>query len=212
MNNDRSVNSEIKISKFDAKFYLILKRMFDVFMGILLLPILIFATIFIGILIKIDSKGPVFFIQERSGLNNNSFKIFKYRTMCTDRNLHSQFTGWTEENDPRITRVGKVLRRFRIDELPQALNLLIGNMSLVGPRPETVALTEKFSKEIPNFSKRMQVKPGITGFAQVNGGYDLSPSEKLKYDLEYIVNFGLRMDIFILFKTVSVILFGKGSR
>lgn len=212
MNNDRSVNSEIKIIKFDAKFYLILKRMFDVFMGILLLPILIFATIFIGILIKIDSKGPVFFIQERSGLNNNSFKIFKYRTMCTDRNLHSQFTGWTEENDPRITRVGKVLRRFRIDELPQALNLLIGNMSLVGPRPETVALTEKFSKEIPNFSKRMQVKPGITGFAQVNGGYDLSPSEKLKYDLEYIVNFGLRMDIFILFKTVSVILFGKGSR
>lgn len=199
-------------NKSKKKYYGYVKRLVDVTTALLLLPIFVPVFLLVGIIIKIDSKGPILFIQDRSGLNNIPFKIYKFRTMCTDKDLHKKFTGWTVENDPRITKVGKVLRKYRIDELPQLLNLLIGNMSLVGPRPETVRLTEEFSKDIPNFKRRLSVKPGITGLAQINGGYEHSPSEKLSYDLEYIDKMSVGLDVLILFRTIIVVVSGHGSR
>src|SRR5699024_7760636 len=111
---------------------------------------------------------------------------------------------WALANDPRVTRVGKFIRKTRIDELPQVINIIKGDMSLVGPRPERPMFTAEFSKEIPGFTKRLSVKPGLTGWAQVNGGYDITPEEKLNLDLYYINNKSLKTDLSILFKTIKV--------
>lgn len=194
-----------------SRRYMNYKAIIDFLITIIFsIPILLI-IVFFGLLVKIDSKGPMFYSQLRVGKNGKLFKIYKLRSMVVHQELDNTST-WTEENDPRITRVGKVIRKLRIDELPQFLNILKGEMSLIGPRPERPDLTKSFISQIEGFEKRLMVKPGITGLAQVNGGYDHTPEQKLEYDLTYINEFGFRQDLHIFFKTILVVLTGDGAR
>jgi lipopolysaccharide/colanic/teichoic acid biosynthesis glycosyltransferase len=163
-----------------------------------------------AILIAIETPGSPFYIQERVGKNGRHFTIIKLRSMRSNAELAG--AKWAEINDPRITKVGAFIRKTRIDELPQLLSVLKGDMSLIGPRPERPVFTRQFSKEIRGFEKRLVVKPGLTGLAQVNGGYNISPQEKLKYDLEYIQNLTFALELKILLKTCKVVLTGEGAR
>ena len=189
-----------------------IKRFMD-----LVLSVLFFVTglpfyIIFGLLIKLDSKGPVLFKQIRAGLQNSSFLLYKFRSM----GFHAEAdTGpiWTAQNDPRITKVGRFLRRFRFDEFPQLLNVLKGEMSLVGPRPERPFFVEKLKQEYPFYLRRLKVRPGITGWAQIKHPYDEhleDVREKLRYDFYYIENVGLWLDLKIIIRTVRVMLSGKG--
>jgi len=189
-----------------------LKRISDIIISFAILILTLPINILIPFLIKLDSKGPVFFKQERIGMNNKKFKIVKFRSMYQDAEKH---TGpvWSQKDDPRVTRVGKIIRKLRIDEIPQLINVLKGEMSLVGPRPERPYFVEQLSQQIPYYSRRLRVRPGITGWAQVKHKYDESVEDvkvKLRYDLFYIENMSLRMDIKILFRTILVVIFGKG--
>lgn len=152
--------------------------------------------------VKFTSKGPVIFKQERVGLHNKTFKMYKFRTMETQRPVAEQ-QGWTVKNDPRVTKVGKFLRRTSLDELPQLFNILMGEMSLVGPRPERPQFVEKFKEEIPRYMIKHQVRPGLTGWAQVNGYRgDTSIRKRIEYDLYYIENWSMVFDIRIMFLTI----------
>jgi len=189
-----------------------LKRVIDVLVSFTILIVTLPVSLITAIIIKLDSKGPVFFGQERSGVNGSSFRMLKFRSMFEDAEKH---TGpvWSQKNDPRVTRVGKVMRRLRIDEIPQMYNVLKGKMSLVGPRPERPFFVEKLSEEIPYYKRRLKVRPGITGWAQVKHKYDENIEDvkvKLRYDLFYIENMSIRMDFKILMRTMYVVLFGKG--
>ncbi len=166
----------------------------------------------IAVAIKLDSRGPVLYKQQRVGKDGRVFTMYKFRSMV--ENAESQ-TGprWAERDDPRITRVGKLIRRPRLDEVPQLFNVLKGEMSLIGPRPERPYFVEKFKKAIPFYTRRLKVKPGITGWAQIKGEYDTSMENvrtKLQYDLFYLENMSLRMDFKILLNTIYVMLLGKG--
>ena len=190
------------------------KRLFDIFVAFLALTVISPILTIIAIAIKLDSKGPVFFSQERVGLNGKPFNVIKFRTMIQDAEAD---TGpvWATEADPRVTKVGRVLRHLRLDEIPQAINILKNEMSLVGPRPERKFFVDKISKLYPLYPRRHQVKPGITGWAQVKQGYDttLEASRlKLKYDLFYLENISLRLDFKIIMYTVYVMFTGSGSR
>ena len=189
-----------------------LKRLMDIVLSTSLLIVTFPITFTSAIVIKLESKGPVFYKQERMGLNGKTFKIIKFRTMVHNA---EELTGpvWSSKADPRITKFGKFIRRTRIDEIPQSINVLIGDMSFVGPRPERPFFVEKLSKEIPLYKRRLKVRPGITGWAQVKHKYDESIEDvkmKLRYDLFYIENMSLRMDFKILVRTIYVVLFGKG--
>lgn len=189
-----------------------LKRLMDIVISLLLLLISLPITILTSIAIKIDSEGPIFFKQERLGQNGKPFKVLKFRSMINDA---EKYTGpvWSQKDDPRVTRMGRFVRKVRIDEIPQMLNVLKGEMSLVGPRPERAFFVEKLSKEIPYYKRRLKVRPGVTGWAQIKHKYDETIEDvkiKLKYDLFYIENMSLRMDFKILLRTVFVVLFGKG--
>jgi len=184
------------------------KRIFDIviaFTGsILSSPIMLFAAI----AVKGTSKGPILYTQERVTFDNKVFKIYKFRTMAADA---EDETGpvISGGDDPRVTRVGKFLRKYRIDELPQLVNVLGGDMSFVGPRSERPYFVEQFSKEIPGYSHRANVKAGLTGFAQVLGSYDTTPEDKLRYDLIYIRNYSLLLDIKLIMQTVKVVFTGN---
>lgn len=189
-----------------------LKRISDVLISLLILTLTLPLNFLVALAIKLDSKGPVLFKQERIGMNGKNFKIYKFRSMYQDAEKN---TGpvWSTKDDPRVTRVGKILRKLRIDEIPQFFNVLKGEMSLVGPRPERSYFVEQLSLQIPYYKRRLKVRPGITGWAQVKHKYDESIEDvkvKLRYDLFYIENMSLRMDIKILARTVLVVLFGKG--
>jgi len=184
----------------------------DVVFAIVLLIIGLPLWFFIVCVIKLDSKGPVFFKQVRLGKNNEKFTLIKFRTMIENAEIE---TGpvWTDKKDPRITFVGKWLRRFYLDEVPQLLNVLKGEMSLVGPRPERPFFVEKLEKEYPLYSRRLKIRPGITGWAQIKHSYDERIEdirEKLKYDFYYIENVDIWLDIKILLGTILVVLSGKG--
>ena len=166
--------------------------------------------ILIGIWIKADTPGPVLFKQERLGTIGKPFMIYKFRTMYTDAEVNGP--QWAKKNDDRCTRAGQLLRKTRLDELPQLWNILVGEMSFVGPRPERCYFYDMFETYISGFRNRLAVKPGLTGWAQVNGGYDLRPEEKIVYDMEYIRNQSLMMDINCLLKTFSIIFTHKGAR
>lgn len=189
-----------------------LKRLMDIFISFLILILSSPITLLTAVAIKIDSKGPVFFKQERLGQNGKPFNVIKFRSMIQDA---EKYTGpvWSTKDDPRVTRMGKFVRKVRIDEIPQMFNVLKGEMSLVGPRPERAYFVEKLSQEIPYYRRRLKVRPGVTGWAQIKHKYDESIEDvkiKLKYDLFYIENMSLRMDFKILLRTVYVVLFAKG--
>jgi len=189
-----------------------LKRISDVTVSLLILIVTLPLNILVAILIKLDSRGPILFKQDRIGMNNKEFKIYKFRSMFPDAEKN---TGpvWSKKDDPRVTRVGKILRQLRIDEIPQFFNVLKGEMSLVGPRPERPYFVEMLAEKLPYYKRRLKVRPGITGWAQVKHKYDESIEDvkvKLRYDLFYIENMSLRMDIKILARTILVVIFGKG--
>ena len=189
-----------------------LKRVLDILISFLILAISLPVSIITAIAVKLDSKGPVFFTQERCGMNGEVFRMIKFRSMFADAEKR---TGpvWSSKDDPRITRVGRIIRKLRIDEIPQMINVLRGEMSMVGPRPERPFFVEKLAEEIPYYKRRLKVRPGITGWAQVKHKYDETIEDvkvKLRYDLFYIENMSLRMDFKIIFRTIFVVLFGKG--
>lgn len=166
----------------------------------------------VAVAIKLDSRGPVLYRQERLGQNGVPFTMLKFRSMFLEAE-HMSGPKWAEQNDPRVTRVGKLLRRMHIDEVPQFVNVLVGHMSLVGPRPERQYFVERLEKDLPLYRRRLKVRPGITGWAQIKYRYDQSVEDvksKLKYDLFYIENMSWRMDLKILFNTLYVMLRGKG--
>ncbi len=185
-----------------------LKRMLDVIGSGVALVILSPVLLFLAILVRRTSPGPVFFYQNRMGIDGKMFPVLKYRTMRSDAERGGP--GWTVENDPRVTRIGRVLRQKNLDELPQFINVLLGQMSLVGPRPEQEAYVKQFRRYIPRYMERHQMKAGITGWAQVNGlRGDTSIEERTKYDLWYIENWSLWLDIKILIRTAIQTIMGR---
>lgn len=193
-------------SDHDSLVYLSVKRLIDIFAGVVLGLVYVVLFPFIFLAIKISSPGPVLFRQERVGLFGKTFTVYKLRTMQVNPG-----GVWTGNKDPRITKVGQVLRRLSLDELPQAINLLKGDMSLVGPRPEQVGLTKQLREEIPFFEERLVVKPGITGWAQLHVyASNISDSRlKLEYDLYYIKHRSLWFDFSIMLKTAYTLVFGQ---
>jgi sugar transferase (PEP-CTERM system associated) len=190
------------------------KRCFDVVFALFLLLFTLPLMLLTAILIVLDSKGPIFYRQERIGLNGRAFMLVKFRSMRTDAEKEGT-PQWAMRRDSRVTRVGALIRKLRIDELPQLLNVLRGEMSLVGPRPERPCFVEEFTRQIPFYAERHCVKPGITGWAQVNYPYGASLEDarnKLAYDLYYVKNHGLFLDLIVVFQTVRVILFADGAR
>ena len=180
----------------------ILKRLVDILGSAALL--LVFSPLMLGVIVavKFTSPGPVFYSQERVGLHNKTFKMYKFRSMYVQP-PEDEAQKWTVKNDPRVTKVGRFIRRLNIDEMPQFVNILRGDMSLVGPRPERPQFVEKFREEIPRYMIKHQVRPGLTGWAQVNGYRgDTSIEKRIEYDLYYIENWTLGLDIKILFETV----------
>lgn len=186
------------------------KRLTDFFFSIVLLVFAIPICLISAIFIILETNGNPLYIQERVGLNGEKFKIYKLRSMYSDAEKDGH--KWAEIEDSRITKVGFIIRKTRIDELPQLINIIRGEMAIIGPRPERPEFIEEFLKDIPDFNDRLAVKPGITGWAQVNGGYELSPKEKLKYDQYYIKHENFKLDVLILFKTIKVVFTGEGSR
>lgn len=188
-----------------------LKRIFDIILALIGMIVLAIAIIIFGPIIKLTSPGPIFYSQKRVGYMGKPIMIHKFRSM---RNDAEKKTGavWAKKNDPRITPIGRFMRKTRVDELPQFWNILVGDMSLVGPRPERPQLTEEFYEKWPEFPQRLRIIPGLTGWAQINGGYELKPNEKAKYDNYYINNYSLWFDIKILFGTIKIIFTGDGAR
>lgn len=187
----------------------LLKKIFDIALAGLLIIVLLPLFILITIAIKSSSKGPVFYKQERTGKHFKNFYIYKFRSMYAGAESASGPILATE-NDKRITAVGKIIRRWRVDEFPQLINILLGDMSFVGPRPERPEFIKNFIAEIPGYSKRFQISPGITGLAQISGKYSSSPDNKLKYDLIYICHRSFLLDIQIILQTLRVMLEGRG--
>ncbi len=190
--------------------YSFFKRAFDLIFAILALSVLLVPMLIIAVIICIDSPGNPLYFQERLGKGQKKFTMIKFRSMRKDAEKDGPC--WAETNDDRCTSFGRIMRKTRIDELPQLWNIITGDMSFVGPRPEREHFYDEFEKTIPNFRDRLIVKPGLTGWAQINGGYDLTPEEKLTYDLEYIKNAGMYMDIKCIFKTVKLVFTGEGAR
>ncbi len=197
----------------DSFKYLSTKRVLDLVAIGLVLPMAIGIAVVTAIAIKLESPGAVFFWQKRVGMNGKVFNMLKFRSMTSDSEKHgSQFA---QSNDMRVTRVGKFIRKFRVDEIPQLWNVLKGEMSLIGPRPEQESFVEEFNKSIPNYSLRHMVMPGITGLAQTEQGYVADAEAtitKLEYDLYYIKNMSLLTDAQITLKTIYTIMTGFGAR
>ncbi len=200
---------------FNQGFYrTAVKRVFDVLCSLVLIILAAPVMLVTALAIKLESEGPVFYRQERVGGNSQVFKVTKFRSMRTDAEKDGK-PRWASANDSRVTRIGAIIRRLRIDELPQLFNVLTGDMSLVGPRPERPFFVEQLTNEIPYYAVRHSIKPGVTGWAQVRYQYGSTvedSQEKLQYDLYYVKNHSLFLDFVILFETVGVVLTGKGAR
>ena len=194
----------------DRPFYFFAKRAFDISASLAAGIFLLIPMAVVAVLIKIDSPGPVFYVQERLGKNGRPFMMYKFRSMRTD--AEKSGPRWASENDSRSTKFGSFIRKMRIDELPQLLNIFTGEMSFVGPRPERAFFYREFEKYIIGFSNRLAVKPGLTGLAQVNGGYDLRPEEKIVFDMEYIRKMSFLLDMECIFRTFPVVIGKKGAR
>lgn len=207
--------SALIFSEGFKKPYLLMfmKRMTELFISLVALIVLSPLIMLISLLIVADSRGPIFYRQERVGENNRIFKLIKFRTMRV--NAETDGPVWASEKDDRVTRIGYWLRKARLDEIPQMINVLRGNMSFVGPRPERPFFVDQLKREIPYYDQRHTIKPGVTGWAQIKYPYGASTKdalEKLKYDFYYIKNLSFLFDLVIIFETTKVVLFGKGSR
>lgn len=187
------------------------KRAFDIAFSLFFFPALLPLMAVVALLVKLTSKGRVFYRQERLGLNGKKFHLVKFRTMIPG--AEEEGIRWSMgDDDPRITPLGRILRKTHLDELPQLWCILKGDMSLVGPRPERPVYYERFEQYIHGFHERLKVKPGLTGLAQVCGGYHLRPEEKVQYDVQYIKNRSLRQELWILLKTVKVVFCCEGVK
>lgn len=191
----------------DKKLQRGIKRILDIVVSLIVLIPFLPVWVTIGMLIKLTSAGPIFFLQERPGLNKRIFKVYKFRTMKpgSEKMVKGQEV---MKDDDRITTVGKFLRRSKLDEIPQVLNVLKGEMSLVGPRPERVSSLADYTDEI---SKRLNMKPGMTGLAQVSGNIFLPLEERYKLDIYYVENYNLLLDLKIVIRTIGVVLFGENK-
>ena len=190
-----------------------IKRSLDVALSIVLLIVTLPLVGATALAIRVESPGPVFYRQKRVGLNGTIFEIVKFRSMAVDAEANGAV--WAARNDPRVTSIGRIIRKFRIDELPQVVNVLKGEMSFVGPRPERPAFVEQLTKQISYYSERHRVKPGITGWAQLHYIYSDSIEggvTKLQYDLYYVRNYSLLLDLFIVIQTARVVLWPTGAR
>ena len=192
------------------RMYHAIKRGFDIVISLAGLLILLLPMALIAMGIVLDSPGGPIFKQERLGKNGKPFMIYKFRSMQLDAEANGP--QWAEREDKRCTRLGVFLRKSRLDELPQLYNILRGDMSFVGPRSEREFFYDQFESYIVGFSNRLMVVPGLTGYAQVNGGYDLAPEEKIIYDMEYIQNQSVWMDIKCIVKTVALVFTHEGAR
>lgn len=213
-NYENYFNEQLKKSNCykvnENRLYFKVKRLLDILIASIGLIIGVPLILIFGILIFFESPGNIIFKQERVGKNGKIFVLYKLRSMRLDAEKYGQ--KWAEKNDSRILKVGKFIRMTRIDEIPQLLNILKGDMTLIGPRPEIPKFTYEFEQKYPGFTNRLNVTPGLTGLAQVSGGYDMKPNEKLEKDLEYIINQGLLLDLKIIFHTIRVVFTGDGAR
>ncbi|MCF6138735.1 sugar transferase [Pseudalkalibacillus berkeleyi] len=219
MERNKVANVTYPIRKLDHSL-LVYKRIIDIVLGSLIFIVVSPIFFLIMLVIFLLDGGPIFFVQTRSGLNNKPFKIYKFRTMTNKNSLQKNNHNYSWENgvpdefvfkgkeNPNITKIGKVLRRTSMDELPQIINVLLGTMSLVGPRPEIPQITQFYSDYQRS---RLSCKPGITGYAQINGRSTINHGEKIKFDLYYVRNWSLKLDLIILWKTIFQVLSGKGS-
>jgi exopolysaccharide biosynthesis polyprenyl glycosylphosphotransferase len=185
------------------------KRAFDLAAGSLLLALALPALLACALLVRLTSAGPVLYRQERVGRGLQPFTLWKLRTMAVGAEGEREEV-LARPGDPRLTPAGALLRRLRLDELPQLFNVLGGSMSLVGPRPERPGFVARFLEEIPGYAERFSVAPGLTGLAQINGEYHSSPQNKLRYDLAYVANWSLWLDLSILVRTVKIVLTSRG--
>jgi exopolysaccharide biosynthesis polyprenyl glycosylphosphotransferase len=187
--------------------------MFDIAFSFLVIVVGMPLWLLVALIIKLESKGPVFYTQPRVGKNEKIFKIFKFRSMVKDADRQKQ--KWTSVNDPRVTSFGRFIRKTHLDEIPQFWNVLRGDMSIVGPRPEQPRFVEQFSQEIPYYKRRLKVRPGITGWWQVKYSAHILDTEeienRLKDDFYYIENMSLRLDIEIVIRTVWCVIAGHGQ-
>ena len=193
-----------------GKGFVFLKRLSDILVSLLVATLGLLPMLIIALCIKIDSRGPVIFKQERLGKDGKSFTMYKFRSMRVD--AEADGPKWADKEDDRCTKVGALLRKTRLDELPQFWNILKGEMSLVGPRPERPFFYDEFETYIHGFRNRLVVRPGLTGWAQVSGGYDLKPEEKIVYDMEYIANMSVRMDLRCMVRTLRLVFTHEGAR
>lgn len=205
-NKKRSLIKELSYSSF--------KRFFDILVSLALLVFAVPLMLILSLIIRLQSPGPAIYCQQRLTANRRVFTIFKFRTMV---NSAEQAVGakWAAENDPRVTPLGKFMRKSRLDELPQLINVLIGDMSLIGPRPERPEFAKILQEKYPHFKDRYQVPAGLSGLAQVESGYADSVesyNEKLKHDLEYVRNKSILLDLEIVLKTIRTVLTGFGAR
>ena len=197
-----------------SRILLSIRRVLSAIIAAVLLVFLVPVFLAVAVFIKLDSSGPVLYSQIRVGKQNKPIRIYKFRSMRNDAEKNGDAV-WAVENDPRVTRVVRILRKTRIDELPQLFNVLIGELEFVGPRPERPEFVEKLQAMIPYYSLRHTVKPGVTGWAQVMFHYGSTideSKEKLQYDLFYIKNMSVKLDLLIPFHTFKIVLLGRGAR
>ena len=190
-----------------------MKRVIDILVSLVALTLFFPITLLISLAIRLDSKGPIFYKQERVGEDEKIFRLLKFRSMRVD--AETGVPVWASIDDPRITRVGRVIRKLRFDEIPQMINVLKGEMSFVGPRPERPFFVKELENEVPYYSQRHVIKPGVTGWAQIMYRYGASKEDalqKLEYDLYYIKHMSVVLDLMIILETVKIVLLGKGAR
>ncbi len=190
--------------------YRFVKRTFDICSCSVALILLAIPMAVIALKIKKESAGPVIYAQRRVGKNGRVFELYKFRSMYQDAEVHG--ARWAKDEDPRVTPFGRFLRNKRLDEIPQFWNVVRGDMSLIGPRPERPAFHKVFCERIHGWEQRVMVKPGITGLAQVEGGYDLLPKEKARIDIAYIESRSMKLDLGIVFRTIRTMISGEGAR
>jgi len=202
-----------KLKSIEDNYHNRIKRLGDIFVSLIIILITLPVIFIVSCLIYLEDKGPIFYTQTRTGLNGKIIKIIKFRSMHVDAEIEG--IQWSKKNDKRITRIGRILRAVRIDELPQLFCVLLGSMSLIGPRPERPEIEKKLFKKIPYYKSRYILKPGISGWAQVNYHYGASiadTKQKLSYDIYYISNFSFFLDLLIFFKTIKLVLNAKGYK